>query len=104
MKSRPAMRVAIRRLLTFVGLLPLLMFQGFAAEPASPGSRFDRWNGERQRLLDDRSVIAYYDFQEGAGTVLKNKSKTSKKNTTHSGTAQMVSAMSSFRNSCVSDT
>ena len=75
MKSRPAMRVAIRRLLTFVGLLPLLMFQGFAEEPASRGSRFDRWNGEHQRLLDDRSVIAYYDFQEGAGTVLKNKSK-----------------------------
>lgn len=70
----------------------LLMFQGFADEPASPGSclaaeetarqeplkrpGFDKWKSEHQRLLEDQSVIAHYDFQEGAGTLLKNKSKT----------------------------
>ncbi len=77
MKSRPAMRVVICRFLPFFGLVCLVMLQGFADEPASRSSRaaFDRWNVERQRLIDDRSVIAYYDFQEGAGTVLKNKSK-----------------------------
>ncbi len=77
MQSRPAMRDSICRLLPFVGLLGWLMFPGFADEPALPIKRvgFDRWIVERQRLLDDPSVIAFYDLQEGAGTVLKNKSK-----------------------------
>lgn len=35
-----------------------------------------RWMKQKQAFQDDPSLVAYYDFQEGAGTSLKNKSKT----------------------------
>jgi hypothetical protein len=37
---------------------------------------FARWTVERQALANDPAVVAYYDFQEGLGRVLKNHAHT----------------------------
>lgn len=36
---------------------------------------FERWKAERESLLKDKSVVAYYDFQDESEITLKNRSK-----------------------------
>ena len=45
------------------------------AEVEAKSSRFERWQSARHSLMADTSVIAYYDFQDGKGSVLRNKSR-----------------------------
>ena len=54
----------------FVPLSPCALAQA----PAKPVG-FARWMTEREALVAEASVVAYYDFQEGKGTVLRNKSE-----------------------------
>lgn len=42
---------------------------------AQPPTGLPGWKKEGQALAADARVVAWYDFQEGAGSVLKNKSK-----------------------------
>lgn len=54
----------------FLSLAPFSLAQT-TVEPAG----FARWMAERQPLVADEDVVAYYDFQQGKGTTLENKSK-----------------------------
>lgn len=44
--------------------------------PAQTQGALASWETQRATVLKDSALIAYYDFQEGAGTVLKNYAKT----------------------------
>jgi len=37
---------------------------------------WEQWQSERESRMNDPSVVAYYDFQDGTGTTLKNRSQT----------------------------
>ena len=73
------------RLLTFrtvreLALMALCWPCLLAAAPVTPGvpvarQLFERWQAERTRLSGAAGVLAYYDFQEGEGTILRNSSK-----------------------------
>ncbi len=54
----------------FLSLVPYSLAQT-TVKPAG----FARWMAERQALVADEDVVAYYDFQQGQGTTLENKSK-----------------------------
>ena len=65
-----AMTISSRRIIRLAA--PFLCLPAFALAQAPS---FARWQTERETLLADPSVVAYYDFQGGEGTVLKNRSK-----------------------------
>ena len=60
-----------------VGFVSLILLSGFTSQAQENGKRAElaRWMKQRQTLVANRDVVAYYDFQEGEGTTLKNKSK-----------------------------
>lgn len=46
------------------------------AQENGPSAEFARWIKHQHALQSNRDVVAYYDFQGGQGTILKNRSKT----------------------------
>ncbi len=54
-------------------LLCLWIGAAHGAEKTSKG--YERWKAERKVLLEDKSVIAYYDFQDESDSIVKNWSK-----------------------------
>lgn len=58
-------------------LAAVAMFILLTAPLAAQGQTgLDRWLAERPVLIADPGVVAYYDFQEGQGAVLKNQART----------------------------
>ena len=53
----------------------LIVLNTSSAQPAAAPEGFARWKRERQALAADPGVVAYYDFQEGKGDVLRNRSQ-----------------------------
>ena len=60
-----------------VGLISLMLLSGLPlqAEEDVKSKEFAQWLKQRQAFSADRDVVAYYDFQEGQGETLKNRSK-----------------------------
>ncbi|MDF1745336.1 MAG: LamG domain-containing protein [Gimesia sp.] len=54
----------------------LLLVSSIHAQTKAPPAELARWVKHQQTLLANPDVVAYYDFQGGQGTTLKNKSKT----------------------------
>ena len=63
-----------KRIIRLASIFLCLSACTLAQTPVEPVD-FARWTAERQALMADPSVVAYYDFQEGKGTVLRNRSK-----------------------------
>ena len=53
----------------------LTLFICMESGSGQTGSNFESWEKAQPALLADPNVVAHYDFQEGDGDVLKNKSK-----------------------------
>ena len=61
-----------------VAFVAMGLFSGVSAEAQTELQRteFAQWMKHRQAIAADREVVAYYDFQEPEGAVLKNRAAT----------------------------